>query len=63
MAKPLSPDWFSIKALGCLSISCYMLSTHGLISVLVQPEHIKESKFTSAAAAKIWLCNVFEHQL
>lgn len=63
MAKPLSSDWFYIKVLGCLFISCYMLNTHGRMSVLAQPEHIKESKFTSAAVAKLWLCNVVERQL
>lgn len=44
-----------LKALGYLFVNCYMLSAHGLISVLVQPEHIKnikEGKFTSAAVAK-----------
>lgn len=43
-------------------MNCYMLSAHGLISLLVQPEHIKnikEDTLTFAAFPKIWLCDVF----
>lgn len=52
------PGWISMKALGCLLISCYMLRARGLISILVQPGHVKEGQFASAAVAQVIMWRV-----